>query len=376
MKIHTKIVIDMSTGEVIEDQWHEYFGPVSECKSTASAPASPDPVATADAQSNANIKTLLANLAANSINQVTPYGSMTYSGTPGQPNFTQTQSLAPAQQSQLDQHNQLQSTLGSNANTLASNLPSSPMDFSSVPQIPGAQDLTAFNNQQQNATYTAGMNLMQPQFDQQQRAMQQQLADQGIPAGSEAYNTQMDNLARQQNSATSNLALNAVGAGNTAAQMLQTEGLQNRQQGTAEQQALYNSPYNTIASLMGGTQIQQPTFQSQTGFQAAPTDYLGAQNMAYNGQLNNYNAQVGQNNSTMGALGSLGSAAMMAYFSDRRLKSNIVRIGTHRLGIGIYEYDIFGKHQAGVMADEVEGVLPSAVITLSNGYKAVNYGAL
>ena len=71
--------------------------------------------------------------------------------------------------------------------------------------------------------------------------------------------------------------------------------------------------------------------------------------------------------------GSYGSAALL---SDRRLKSNIERIGTHPLGIGIYEYDIFGSRQRGVMADEVEAVRPEAVITRDDGYKMVNYGML
>lgn len=71
----------------------------------------------------------------------------------------------------------------------------------------------------------------------------------------------------------------------------------------------------------------------------------------------------------------IGAAGLMRY-SDRRLKSNINRIGTHPLGIGIYEYDIFGKHDIGVMADEVEAVLPSAVTTHSSGYKMVDYGKL
>jgi hypothetical protein len=58
------------------------------------------------------------------------------------------------------------------------------------------------------------------------------------------------------------------------------------------------------------------------------------------------------------------------------LKSNIERIGTHSLGIGIYAYDIFGERQLGVMADEVEQVKPEAVLTHSSGFKMVNYGAL
>jgi len=76
-----------------------------------------------------------------------------------------------------------------------------------------------------------------------------------------------------------------------------------------------------------------------------------------------------------GLAGQLGAAALLAP-SDRRLKSNIVRIGTHPLGIGIYEYDIFGERQRGVMAQELEQVMPEAVVEHPAGFKMVNYGLL
>lgn len=74
----------------------------------------------------------------------------------------------------------------------------------------------------------------------------------------------------------------------------------------------------------------------------------------------------------------------MSMMSDRNLKENIVRIGEHPLGIGIYLFDYIQEHRKqcgygrkfGVMADEVEKVMPSAVSTGRNGYKAVNYGML
>lgn len=63
--------------------------------------------------------------------------------------------------------------------------------------------------------------------------------------------------------------------------------------------------------------------------------------------------------------------------SDRRLKTNIQRIGTHRLGIGIYEFDyISGEHAVGVMADEVKTVMPNAVIRGEDGYDRVDYSKL
>jgi hypothetical protein len=64
-------------------------------------------------------------------------------------------------------------------------------------------------------------------------------------------------------------------------------------------------------------------------------------------------------------------------FSDRRLKTNIKRVGTHRLGIGIYEFDyVWGEHATGVMADEVRTVMPEAVTRHSSGYDMVDYSKL
>jgi hypothetical protein len=77
-------------------------------------------------------------------------------------------------------------------------------------------------------------------------------------------------------------------------------------------------------------------------------------------------------------MGALGTAAMAAAaFSDRRLKRNVKRIGTHDgLGLGIYQYDIGDRHEVGVMADEVEKKKPDAVLTHPSGYKMVQYGKL
>jgi hypothetical protein len=56
---------------------------------------------------------------------------------------------------------------------------------------------------------------------------------------------------------------------------------------------------------------------------------------------------------------------------------NIRRVGTHRLGIGIYEFDyIWGEHAVGVMADEVKLVMPEAVIRDPSGFDKVDYSKL
>ena len=66
----------------------------------------------------------------------------------------------------------------------------------------------------------------------------------------------------------------------------------------------------------------------------------------------------------------------MGLFSDARLKTNIKRIGTHDSGIGIYSYIKFGMPEIGVLAHEVEKVIPSAVTTHASGFKMVDYGAI
>lgn len=61
--------------------------------------------------------------------------------------------------------------------------------------------------------------------------------------------------------------------------------------------------------------------------------------------------------------------------SDRRLKTDIVRVGTLPNGLGVYSFRFTWDRQRfiGVMADEVEAVMPAAVSVHRSGYKMVNY---
>lgn len=92
--------------------------------------------------------------------------------------------------------------------------------------------------------------------------------------------------------------------------------------------------------------------------------------------------QPSQGNPLAGILGSiLGAGAgpggfLSKLFSDRILKTNIRRTGTHPLGIGWYSYSIGGKESQGVMADEVLLVRPEAVSLHPNGYLMVDYSKL
>lgn len=95
-------------------------------------------------------------------------------------------------------------------------------------------------------------------------------------------------------------------------------------------------------------------------------------------------ANAGQKStSTGGSPSTLGSIAstvggIASIFSDRRLKTDIVKIGEEPDGLGIYRFRYLGQlaRVVGVMADEVAQLRPWALGRRVAGYATVNYGAL
>ncbi len=138
--------------------------------------------------------------------------------------------------------------------------------------------------------------------------------------------------------------------------------------------------------------------QSGAGMTGAAGAYLGANNAAAGVMnqgvgvglqgLSNYSAQGIQaaqvNNAADPFATILGAGAQLgaAYLgrSDRRLKENIVFVGTHDTsGLNLYEFSYVngsGKRYRGVMADEVESVDPRAVVYDDLGFAMVDYGRL
>jgi hypothetical protein len=148
-----------------------------------------------------------------------------------------------------------------------------------------------------------------------------------------------------------------------------------RQQAIAEQMQRRGMSLNEMNALLTGQQVgmpQMPRFNA-SGVAETP-QLLQAANMGYQAQLDSFNAQQQGLANTLGGIGNIASTAFM--FSDRRLKRNIKRVGTHDIGVGIYEYDMGGYRQRGVMAQEVEAVRPDLVKRHASGYLMVNYGAL
>jgi hypothetical protein len=311
-----------------------------------------------------------ATAAGNRVNQVTPYGSLTYteSGTDsqGNPKWTANVELSADQKRLLEQQNATSLGLGELQQQglgYVRDMISNPFDTSGLPQ-------TGINVGE-NMTDSI-MRRLQPTIQMEQKQFDASMANQGIPIGSEAYQNAKRMFDERQNDKLNSAVIQGT----------QT-GLQARQQGFGELGYMRNEPINTLNAVRSGSQVTNPNFVTTP----AGPDYLGAAQSGYNADLSAANARNAASNSFTSGLmslgGTLGAAAIMAP-SDIRLKENIKAVGYLPNGLSVYEYEFKpefkhiggeGKH-IGVMAQEVEKVMPEAVVDHPDGYKMVNYGAL
>jgi hypothetical protein len=296
---------------------------------------------------------------------------MNLSGAPSAGNASSISNIPQAATS-FNSGGPIQSSLDTSGLANASNIQSSygPDDFSADRQ--NVQD--------------ALMARINPQLDIQQNKLQQQLADQGITYGSQAYNNaftpfnQQANDARFaaisqagqeqqrmqqeaqargefQNQAQLQAYQQALGQGSFANQAQGQQFQQNaalgtfqnaglaQQQGQAqavfnasqaarnqfmtEQYANRNQPINEITSLLSGSQVNQPNFVNTPGSQIPTTDVAGLINNNFSQQMGVYQQQNQNYQSLMGGILGLGAGALKGgYVSDRRMKKDIDRIGT------------------------------------------------
>ena len=202
---------------------------------------------------------------------------------------------------------------------------------------------------------------LDPQWQQQQNTMEAQLANRGIRAGSEAYNNAMRDFSTNRQRAYDQSYLDAY---NTA----QSSSLAER-----------NQPINEITALMSGSQVSNPSYASTPTPGVAPTDVIGANQMALNQQNMNYQSQMNNSAGLMSGLFGLGKTALGGWmFSDRKVKEDIKKVGKLDNGMNMYSYRYKGSPmmQLGVMADEVKKVIPEAVAEGAPGIDAVNYSTV
>lgn len=357
------------------------------------APPPPDPAKTAAAQYQYNSQAMRDGAMYSALDQYGPYGSTVFARRPDGTPYAQSVNLSPEVQSMLD----AQFGAGTKLNQAAmTQLGFLPQDRFQLPGSPNSRDLAAqgfgegaldyskfadplatplFEATRQGLADTEGTDeiartsydqaksMFQPDIDAARKAKGIELANRGIPVGSEIYRDEMDRLDRGANNAYASASRQAVldagqeqsrrfgqnlstaqygagedsrlaGADLSSRQFLGTQQSQqfnrlaqalgfgnNQYQTNLSNQLLErNQPFAEAAALMGSTpQFQQPSFMGTAAQQVAPPDYTGVVNNNYAVQSQ---AAANSSNGMWGALGSIGSAAAPALIglSDEKTK--------------------------------------------------------
>lgn len=354
-------------------------------KSAPPPPPPPDYAGAAVAQGAANVESARVGSKLSNPNMYTPYGNQLVSYDGDQPTITQT--LTPQAQRTLDeqQKTQLQlATLSGKGAQLAGNVLDKPFKFAG-PNVQTSLDLSNVAKMPVNAGTTgmeAIMSRLEPSLQRNRVSTETNLINQGLRPGTEAYDNAARLLGESENDQRTQAVLQGINLDTAANAQGYNQALQGGQfANTAQQQALMQAiqnrqmPLNEITALMSGSQIQNPQFNAYSGTNVNAAPVFAASQAQGQADQNTYNQQVATQNANTAGLYSLAGAGVKA-FSDVRLKSNIVKIGNHPIGIGIYEYDIFGQREQGVIAQELMQVMPDAVHQHPSGYLMVDYGRL
>lgn len=216
---------------------YDYDGPLLECKGGGGSSIDPGTMG------------LLADQSAklNRTDTNGTYGSSNWTVDPKTGRYKQTVNLDPSQQKQLDSRNAVAEQMLGNSKKQFDDI-NTPFGYSNTVSGPA------------RAGFDKSMTRFSPQFDQQNRSFDQQMSNNGIPLGSEAYNKAEHNLSQGQSDQVQQAA---QGASGTQAGMDVNE----RQQ-----------RYSDIANMMGTQNTQTPT----SGTQAA-IDTTGNFNMLNSG---------------------------------------------------------------------------------------------
>ena len=225
-------------------------------------------------------------------------------------------------------------------------------------------DPEAFRSNIEQTLFNRQLGLLQPEFTQQREALEQNLADRGIPITSQGYNDAVNRLETQQGEQLSRLAQQAtLAAGQESDRLVnqarqaraqefgeraaagefglarQGQGFsqaaanaqlanaarqdaianqllsnqianQQRQRDIAERTALRSQNFNELAALLGGPQVQQASF-----FAPGAIDTQGAFGAQMAAQQNAFNQAMASRSADLGGLfglaGNLGAAYLL-----------------------------------------------------------------
>ena len=329
----------------------------------------------------------VANAALNRVNQVTPDGSLNYDITGTQdlgngmsvPTYTATTKLSPGQQKIYDSTQSVTQGTADLANQYVKRITDATAQPYSYDGLPAAPTYDPAYVQKATNDIIARN---QPQMDRDSAALTQQLANQGIPVGSDAWKAAMS----QYQTGVNDFRLGAQNQGQGMASTQYGLEANTRDRAVSEMTNQRTQPINEVTALLGtGTGVQNPQFVNAPQAPVQSVDVGG--NYAANtaAQMQQYQAQLQQGSATTGGLFGLGGTVLGAGLkyglpllagSDIRIKENIKHVGKTTDGQNLwfftYKNDPTTPH-VGLMAQEVELIHPEAVFEI-DGVKHVDYG--
>ena len=323
--------------------------------------------------------------------------------------WTQTQGLTPELQDILNKQIAIQGGRSDVAGMLTGRMGNefgSEMDWrglNPMGQVPTAQytlpeggidDPYGTRQRAEDSVYSQAQSRIAPQQESLRQGLEIKMRNQGLRPEDAAWQSQIKGQGNQFNDQNNQALWSANQAGLAESgqmygqQMGMNQNAYNQALGANQQnyaQSMGNSAYanqirqqqlteaitkrgfslNEINALLSGQQVgmpSMPNFSQGESAQPAPIMQGAAQDASSANAANPMNALIG-------AAGTVGGAAL----SDRRMKTNIKRIGT-RGGYPWYSYNLKtdGSLHEGVMADEI----PAQFTIDMGGIKLVDYGRL
>ena len=360
-------------------------------KTTPQSPTPVNPTTVAAQQNTSNVNTAGANSFLQNANTYTPFGTTKTmqigtmqipDGNGGYitvPKYGQTTSLSPTVQGLFNEGTGVASNLLGNLTPVTSSIANAgPIQ-------------TSIDPSQIDASLNAMLARWTPQEQINNAAVNTQLINEGFSpdpqSGTNAYN-EAELLNTQANNDAFNSFYNtaygtALSSGQFANAAQNQQYSENANNAAFQNAASAQQLQEAGAALGIGTATVPsiPQYNSGTIANSPLADLTTANQQA---QVAQYNAQLQANATQMaglyGGIGNLAGAGLYGLaggkISDRRLKTDVERIGTWHNGLPVYLFryifDPLRKLYVGFMAQDVELFRPAAVITL-NGVKAVRY---
>lgn len=243
-----------------------------------------------------------------------------------------------------------QKNLANNAYALSSQMP----DY--VYNVDGSD---AARQRMENAVYSQAVNKMNQQFDQQRTNLQTSLQNQGLAVGSQAYQNAMNSFNTNYNDALTNAAYESISQGQSAFSQSLNDSISAGSFTNSARQMTLNEILQSLSQNVSGYQVAQDKFnaanQGQSMMKVKSGSSFGL------GEAANVGASL--------------APVVSGMMSDERLKENLKPVGKLDNGLTVYSFNFLGSPvtQIGLIAQEVEEVIPEAVSQDEDGYLRVDY---